>query len=341
MESKYDTYESGSSGGYDNVELRFSLRATVHGVFDRVFGTESQYGQSLGVNMRDVRLDDGCIYYYPSKDRYKIFSWKDVKGLSPVEMYQRDDQDDPHVDLADTIHTDAYSDGNYELVAARVPELVDDGETVVEASSKTRDVTGMDGDAPTFSEWEDLGGERVPFHDTITWHNGSDEYGPTASAKSLLETLTIYGSDAVVDEDDIFNWLPDTSGEDLLRDDLKDRQVEFFIVEKPSQSGYTYNDPIIEDLSTGTRIGPNNRGGDSGNAGTEASSAEQEAKAADDADRSYPEPIADFIQSGRNLNMNRDRANKLLDDLIAGSNPLTQEMVTDNGGRDEIIEQVV
>lgn len=335
MDSKYDSY-SGDSGsnGYDNIELRFTPFTTVNVDVDRVFGSESQFGQSLGVNFENVELEDGALYVDPEKEVYKLFSWKDVAGLSISESLERGKE--PTAADAPEIENKTYvgNDKTYELVAARVPEVTDpDGEVVLEATSRRRDVEVNDDETIDAGDWEDLDGDLVEIGSTITWYNGSEEYGPSASAKSMLETLTTFGSNAVVDENDLYNWVPDTSGENILRDDLKDRRLRFFTVTKESENGYTYHDPIFEDLETGEQVTPNNR--------ETESDAMADAREADSGG-TYPEPVADFVSSGANLNLTRDRAANLLDELLEDEdNSLTEGMLEDSGGRDAIIEEVL
>jgi hypothetical protein len=335
MDSKYDSYSESSGGnGYDNIELRFTPYAAVNLTVDRVFGSESQFGQSLGVNFSDVELEDGALYVDPEKEVYKLFSWKDVAGLSVSESLERGNE--PTADDAPEVETKTYvgNEKTYELVAARVPEVTGpDGDIVLEATSKTRDVTVYDDGTIETDEWEDRGGDLVEVGDTITWYNGSEEYGPSASAKSIAETLTEYGSNAVVDEDDLYNWLPDTSGENIMRSDLEDRRLRFFTVTRESENGFTYHDPIFEDIQTDEQVTPNNR--------ETESDAMQDAREAD-SNGTYPEPVADFVSSGKGLNLTRERAENLLDELLEDSdNSLTEGMLEESGGRDAMIQEVL
>jgi hypothetical protein len=341
--SKYDSY-SGSTQSYDNVELRLTPMATFRGEITRAFGTASEYGQSLGVNFENVRLDDGGLYYYPDGDYYKLFSWEEITGFMPDEHLARGDE--LTADDADEVLTKSYFGEQmaYELVAARVPETeTDDG--TIEASSRGRTLNGVNDGVPDFTDFEDFGGDRLDFRDVVMWFDGTDEYGPSASATSMLETVTRFGSDAVVDSGDIHNWLPDTTGEDILRDDLDGREVELFIVPREGQSGNTYYDPVLLDVSTGERVTANNRsgGGDgSGSGGTGNNESALVAEAREKDAGAFPEPIADFINSGRGLNMDAERANTLLDELIADSdNALTEEMIQDEvGDREALIDRV-
>jgi len=346
MSQKYDSY-GGETQSYDNVEFRFTPKSTVDATLTRAFGTGSEYGQSLGVNFEDVAIEDGGLYYYPDGDYYKLFSWEEITGFMPGDAYERGNT--PTADDADEVLNKTYfGDTNvYELVAARVPEGDD-----WEASSRGRELEGVDDGVPQFSDWTDHDGDTVSFGDNVvSWWDGTEEYGPSTAATSLLENITQYGSGSIVDEDDLYNWLPDTSGDNILRDDLEGREVEFFLVPKEGDSGNVYYDPIVEDKATGERVQPNNRGGGSGNAssssGSESESGESQlvsdAREQDAASRSYPEPLADFISSAGNLEMTPDRANDILDDLVGDqSNGLTEAMIDDEfGGRGALIEQVV
>lgn len=348
MQSHYDNYENGSSGSSDNnPELIFTTYSTVEFNLTSAFGTESEYGQSLGIAFEDTELVDGCLYADVEKEKFKLFSWQESNDMSPAERFDRGEEPSAD-DASDFIRkTYANNDKEYELVAARVQEVTDeDGEVVVEASSKRRDIDFLGDNEADFGEWEDLGGDTVEIGDFVSWYNGTADNGPSTSAKNLAETLTVYGDRAVQDEDDIFNWLNDDSGSDILRDELNGRRVRFFTVTRPGEN-YSYNLPIIEDVETGQRIRPNNYDDDSGsdggtgnsNSGVEESDAVQEAAELDE--QSYPEPIADFISSGRRLELTEERAENLLDEMIADDdNSLTGEMVSDNGGRQQIVNQI-
>lgn len=329
---------------YDDVEVRLSTYTTVEGEMDKVFGTGSGgNGQSLGINWSDVQLTDGALYWQHDGEYFKTFSWEEVAGMTPEEAAERDM--DPSADDADEIVTKTYFGDTYtyELVAARVPESEN-----VDADSKARELLDTEGEHPEFSEWEDLGGDPYTFERDLTmWYSGNQEYGASNSAKVLAETLTNYGNDAVLGEgDNLHEWLIDDSGTDIMRDDLAGRRVEFFIVRREGED-YTYNLPIIEDMDTGKRI----RAPGYGESDTDADEQENpgdgdesdallEAKARDAS--SYPEPLAEFVRSADGLDLTEERANSLLDDMIATDDTgLDEEMVADHGGRDEIIAQVI
>lgn len=337
MDATYDQYESGETQSYDSVELRITPYTTIEVEVDAAFGTDSDYGQSFGVNLTDVTLQDGVVLVNPKGDGdnvYKVFSWKDVYGRSASETLERGDEltadEAPEVETR-TYFGDTYT---YELVAARVPEITDeDGDVVLEASSLYRphEISG-DGSID-FEETQDLGGEPVDLPDAVSWYNGNSDYGPSTTASVMARTLSEMGEDVIADDEDLFGWLADTSGDNLLRADLEDRRVQIFQVRRDGDE-YSYNLPIIVDVKTGEQIQPSERG-DSGNDDSGLESA-READAG-----SQPEPIAEFISSGRNLNLNEKRANGLLDELVGDTDsPLTGEMVDDFGGREALVEQV-
>jgi hypothetical protein len=338
----YDSYDDGSAeSSDDNTEVRFTPYTTIEAVIGGAYGSDSQYGQSLGVAFDDVELTDGALYADVDKGRYKLFSWQRAADMTPTERLERGDE--PSVDDAPDFMRKTYfgNDKEYELVAARVPELTDDdGSVLVEASSKTRSVS-FTTDGADFGEWEYLDGDKPELPNLITWEDGTDENGATVTAQTIAETITSLGDDAVVDADDVYNWLADTSTDNILRDDLEGRRIRFFIVQRDGDD-YTYNLPIIEDVATGERIQPNNRddGSDTGN--SDSGTAQSVEDVAEQDAGTYPEPIADFISSGRNLELTEQRANTLLDQMVEDSdNSITMDMVNENGGRDEIIGQVV
>lgn len=356
--SRYQQYGGSSSGGSnsgdsdDEKTLKFRPHAAVRGTFDRVFGTSSQYGQSLGAVMTDVSLLDGALYLDPEKGKYKLFSWSDVSGMDPLERLERGQE--PTADDAPEVETRSYPTGEkrYELVAARVEPIEDDGDVVVAADSKERNITS-DGDTLDIGDWQDRNGEPVGIGDTLTWWDGSDEYGPSSASQQMVELVTQYGEDGVIDAGNIDNWLPDDSGGNILRDDLEGRDVEFFLDVKTSDNGRNYHVPVLVDASTGAKITPNNVGGGSGNSnprseqsgdtGSDESSEPDAIEMARELDASdQPEPVADFIRSGESLTLTEDRADALLTELLEDpSNAMTEEMVEEAGGHDTLVQRVV
>ena len=348
--TKYDSYGNDGGDSYDNEEVKFTTHASIVGTLNRVFGVDTPYGQSLGVSFENAKLTDGVVGYDTEKDKYKIFSWEEATGLSPMDRLDRGDT--PTADDADDIIQKTYvgNSKTYDVIAARVEGFETEDGTTVESTSRKRDVTVENGSVNA-GEWEDLGGDPVPLFNTVTWFNGSEDYGPSATSNRLAKLLTSLGDDMVTDEDNIYDWLADVSGENLLRDDLEGRVVEFFKIPRESDNGYTYHVPIVIDASTGEEVQPNNRGdtGNESSGSTSASSttandsADSEAGNTSAAPESFPEPVADYIRTVTNIaDMDADRAGKLLDELIADpDNAMTQEHLDDSGGRDVVIQEVV
>lgn len=342
MQSQYDQYESGGDGYEETPELIITTYSTVTAEVSRAFGTESEWGQSFGVNWSDVVIEDGLLYADPEKEKYKLFSWQDANDLSPAERYDHDG-DDPTVDDAPDVLRKSYfnTDKTYELVAARQPELTDDdGNVVLEAESKERDLE-FDGDGGVETgDYEYLDGDTIEAGDFTTWYSANDDNVPVSSTV-VADTLSEYGDNTTNDTDDAFDWLTDTTGDNILREDLEGRRIRYFVVVRPGEN-FNYNLPIIQDAETEAQIQPDNRAGGTGNSdsGVEESDAVQKAAELDEG--SYPEPIADFLSSGERLDLTEDRARNLLTDLIQDDeNSLTSEMVTDYGGREVLVNQVI
>lgn len=332
--SRYSDYESGGSTSNERAddELIVTPYAEVEAEITSVFGTQSEYGQSLATVFNDVELIDGCLYYDPEKQKFKLFSWKSSNDMEPAERYEREGSASAE-DASEFIRKTYFgNDKDYELIAARVPEIVDDdGEVLVESSSRTRSVDTETGE---YAEWQDLGGDPVPVRDVISWFDGNSEAGASTTARVLAQTLTEYGDLAVEDEDDIDNWLHDTTAENVMRDDLEGQRVRFFVVRREGDE-YTYSLPIVESADSGVQYQPDNRIG-------ESEQAQEAAEQDDTTSGEYPEPIDDFVTDAGNLSMDEGRAEKLLTDLIEDDDsPLTQAMVEDHGGFDSIINEVV
>jgi hypothetical protein len=296
--------DSGSSPDQKDKNIKMTPNAAIEGDLVKVFGNENQWGQSLGLSWENVELVDGCLYYDPEKNKYKVFPWKDVVGISPEEA------DDLTADQANEYLVKNYgsTEKRYELVEAVVP-----------------------GDDPV-----DIG-------NAVMWYSGSEEYGPKSASKTLAKILTEAGHDMVIDEEDctasdyIKGWLSDVSAQNVLRPDLQGRRFGFFEIRKQSnETEYKYQHPIVVDTQTGSKVSMNNATDDT--QGTlDDESGENEAAEAD-----VPEPIADFISTCDSLGFTEpDRAAQLLGDLIEDEgNDLTADMVDGFGGEDAVIGEV-
>lgn len=273
----YDSYDSGgsgSSGGSFDVDP--SLKVTPYTMIemesDRVFGVSTPYGHSLGINLDDVEIIDGALYIDMAADddedvTLKLFSWKEATGYSVDEALDRGEE--PSAEDAPNVLPKTYGDTQktYELVGARVMEETDDdGNVILESSSRVRDYNVSDAGEVTFGDFDDLGGEPFNIGGAVMWYGASD-YGPTATSQRLASMMTRFGSEAVVTEDGI-NWLRDTSGDNIIRDDLQGRRLRLIVVRRQSSEAEdrAWNLPILEDVKTGERVTYDNTSeGDSGN----------------------------------------------------------------------------
>jgi hypothetical protein len=311
-----DDSNSGSSGngGQPSKNLTMVPHAAIEGDLVKVFGNENQFGQSLGVSWENVELVDGCLYYDAEKNKHKVFSWKDVVGISP------ENADDLSAEDANQYLMKTYgtTEKRYELVEAVVPEQ----------------------------------DEPVEIGDAIMWYSGSDEHGPKSAAKTLAKILTQPGRDMVIPEEEsqadsyIKGWLSDTSADNVLRSDLQDRRFAFFEVKKQSnQSDRQYHHPIVVDTETGAQATVQNAtqstsgtlDGDSGNEGGENDDADDDGGIVE-----VPEPINDFISTCESLGFSdRARAETLLTDLVADEgNDLTADMIDTFGGEGAVLDEV-
>ena len=331
---------SGSSdNGAEDKNLTLTPFAEIEGKLVKVFGNDNRFGQSLGISWEDVKLVDGCLYHDPDKDNYKVFSWKSVIGMMPGEGdFSSDDANDF---LMKTYGT---TEKRYELVTAVHP----------------------DEDEP-----ESIG-------NALMWYSGSQKYGPKSASKTLSKILTQMGRDMMVEEDDwydslsaaeqaradlpdddddflswITGWLADTSGDNCLRSDLQGRRFNFFEVKKPSNnSDRHYHHPIVEDSETEIQVTVDNTAGGSETQGTLAGDeGGEKAKATDggaaaavpeaQSEEGIPEPVNDFVSSVAQFSdFTRERAETLLEDFITDDGlPLTQDLVDDFGGKDEVLAE--
>jgi hypothetical protein len=214
---------SGSSGGYTDPDMTLIMttHAAIEGVVKKVFGSANKRGQVLGVSWEDVTLVDGCLYHDPDKDNHKVFSWKEVVGISP------DEADDLSADDANQYLVKNYGgkEKRYELVEAVVP--------------------GVD--------------EPVSLGTAIMWLGGQKR--PKPESARVAKVLTKLGPNATVgEEEDINNWLVNTNAsENQLRSDLEGRRLAYFKVPRQSQeTGRTYHYPVVVDAKTGAQIQEDN-----------------------------------------------------------------------------------
>jgi hypothetical protein len=302
--------DSDSDSGSDTMNLTMVPHAAIEADIVKVFGNENAFGQSLGVRLDNIELVDGCLYYDSDKNKYKVFPWKDVVGISPEENpdLTADDANDY------LVKNYATTEKRYELVEAVVPEKDD----------------------------------AVEIGDAVLWYSGSQDNGPKAAARTLTKIFA--GREMVIEledypgskEDWINGWLSDTSADNCLRDDLQDRRVAFFEVKKDSnQSDRQYHHPVIVDTQTGKQVIVQNAT-DTTSQPENTESSEPEPSEPEPAPDTMPAPVEDFVSTCNDLGFtDRERARQLLTDLVADEgNDLTANVVSSFGGEDAILDEI-
>ncbi len=310
-----NTNTSGSSDddSYDrDLVLKWKPNATFRGVLDSVHAGDNNWGQSLGIKFTDGKLVDGVLMERLDDGgnpdgTLKLFPWESM----PVIL-----SDDLTADDAPEVYTEEIV-GNtyrYQLRAARLEETED----------------------PT---------EPVPFGDFIMWESGGK--APSAAAKIFAQTLTTLGRDAIVDRDDINNWLDVNNVE--LRDDLIGREVDVFKVTKKGDQ-YEFHSPIILDVATGSQVKIDNSAGQSNAAaptattdgGSTSAAVPAETDSTETDTASMPDPVSDFVEFCRDFGLTDDA--QILDNLnemaAEDGNSLTTSMV-EQVGEDEIVAAIL
>jgi hypothetical protein len=353
----------------DDLKIKLEPHAVIEGDLVEVFGNENHFGQSLAVKMENTVLVDGCLYEDTASGNFKVFSWKDVAGRQPDADFA------PAAADANEFVTKNYfgKDHTYRLVAARRQAI----ETAPEIPADLREAAA-DGDAEAVEEIERLLEEFEPevLHEAdpaepvvmgegnvIMWYSGNPETGPKSASKTLAQTLTVAGKQAVIRDaegevnPDVTNWLADVSHDNLLREDLQGRRVALFEVRKESnrkteEGEYrTYNHAVVVDAATGENVYP--LSADEGEGDVEAvaavtdggSASASKARVSDlppkSSDDTHP-AIAEFVEScgilGYESGSDEGRAEMLLRELIAdGGNDLTQAIVDEAGGVEAVV----
>jgi hypothetical protein len=318
MSNKYAQYgdsstsSSNNSDGDDDYDDDYAFKwqpnATFRANLKNVFGTSSQYGQSLGVKWSDVRIQDGVLMRRVDDDgnpdgTLKLFAW----GSMPIVG-------DPEPGDAPEVHTESmFGDTyTYELVGARIEGADNPGELV-----------GVENDA-------------------VMWEDGSPESGPAATSKSLAQLLTKAGSTVINDDSDIHNWLNINNCD--IRPDIEGREFDVFKVVKDGNE-YEFHSPVVIDVETEQQVLVNNRVTDdastSDSSDSENTQSETNTDAGDVEISSFPEPVRDFVEFCVDFNLSdteqiRDNMSDMAQD---NDNELTENMVQ-TVGADNIVSAI-
>lgn len=327
MNSKYSSFQTDSpstsssdnSSGDDyerDLTLKWKPNATFRGALNGCFGSDNQWGQSLGIKFDDGKLVDGVLMERLGNDgqpdgTLKLFPWESM----PVIL-----NDELSADDAPEVFTEEFGSRTYryQLKAARV-----EGD----------EESGIPADPA----------EPIEFGTFMMWESGGEK--PSSTAKTMAQTLTSMGRDVIVDREDGNNWLDVNSVE--AREDLIGRELDVFKVIKQGPN-HQFHTPIVIDVKTGAQV----KIADGFVADSEPEEEEEskpEPEAADDANEApamtsggMPEPMADFVEFCRDFGLTDEdqiltNLNEMADEA---DNSLTSEMV-DSVGTDAILAAIV
>jgi len=320
MNAKYGSYGDGDSandnssdyGDEEQLAFKWNTNATFRGVFDSVFGADTQYGQTLGLKFRDATVVDGVLMARLGDDggrdgTVKLLPWSSM----PVRL----DEDLAAADAPEIFTEDILGNTyRYELLAARVEEANDPAEPV------------------------EIGA------DIVLWEGGGKK--PSATAKMMAQIFTQAGPDVIVDREDINNWL--TVSNIDARPELLDREFDVFKVEKEGDK-HSFHSPIVVDTKTEEQVKVSQRAEDStdDSSGSESQASDSSGNGAGDDDApvgggEMAGPVVDFIEFCTDFGL--DDESQILDNLndMAGdsSNDLTTGMV-DNAGEEQILDKIL
>lgn len=281
----YDSHAE-DFGGNDDLTLTTMPYAAIDGDLASLREGNSDFGQSIGERYENTVLVDGALYQRKdAEDKVKLISWDDLgfdpeeEEFKPAEFKRRNE----------TYGGNTY---NYTLVAARIDETDkvwlsedEDGEPALETDDDNQPMIGS----------------------VIIWNGGSSENGPNSTAKTTARTLTDLGRAAVIDEDDVYDWL---DSDYSIRPALDGKRIRRFKVEREGEK-YNFYTPVFIDVATGNRIGISNdeeasasdsNGGetekatDGGSEGATKDAMEQAAEQATSDDSDFPAAIEDCIE---------------------------------------------
>jgi hypothetical protein len=323
----YDNH-AGDFSGNDDLKLTMMPYAAIDGDFEGIREGNSDFGQSIAERYENAALVDGALYQRDDDEsKVKMFSWES-QGFDPSE------EEFKPAEFKRKNETHGSNTYNFTLIAARIDET---GEVWLAEGENGEPVM-------------DLNDQEYPvLGNVIIWNGGSKENGPSSTSKTAARTLTTLGREAVVDEDDIFNWF-DSSSE--ARDALVGKRLRRFKIEREGEK-FNFYTPVYLDVATENRIGiPNDTeeaastsSGDSGQeAATDGGASKQAmAEAAKEAGASsdFPDAIDDCIDYCVEQDIT-DKEDVMGTFQVMANNPessISIEMMEDVG-EDSIIEEI-
>ena len=343
MSPRYEQYESDgvesndsndNSDSYDDDPQAFQIApySTIEGVPQRLFGTDSPYGETSAVVWDDVELIDGAVYENDANGKWRLFSWQDVAGR-PVSSFLEDGNDFT-ADRAQQYMRQTYgsNDIEYSLVMARVPEQVtESGEVIQEPTAVAVDDGSM----------VEINPESVSLPEIIIWQSANGD-APSAGDRTTVKYMAEQGHDIVQEDYGDGEWLTDTSGNDFLRDDLRGRRLQYFLVKKQSNaSQYMFTHPVLWDVELEQEVRIKNSQSPDGDGEASGADGASESSASPSENGSTPAPLGRFYTQAAGLELDESGAFRLLEDMVEGENGLTQEMVDNNGGEQAVVNEVL
>jgi len=217
---------SGSSSSNEDVKLSTMPYSAIEAEFDGLREGNSDFGQSLGERYENTTVVDGALFRREDDhEKFKLYSWKSLgfdaeeEELKPQQFVRK---------------TENYAGNTYEytMVAATVDE------TGTVWTNENTDMEVNENGLPQIGN-------------AVIWNGGSTETGPNSTAKTAARTLSDLGRNAVVSEDDVFNWFNSSA---QARSQLEGRRMRRFKVEREGDT-YNFYTPIFIDAATGDRIG--------------------------------------------------------------------------------------
>ena len=277
---RYNNYSgsgTGSSNGgdFDDITLKLQKFSAISVVGNRVNAFDSQYGDTFIVGFDDVKVLDGIVFQRDDKpDTWKVFS--------PGKFFEVD----PETGLV------LNKDGN-EMTAEEIlehPRVLGFSETFggtdyfytpVGVAVEAADDIATNSDL----EVETDGSSIVVGEVSMLLKNKS-------WVRTLAKLITEQGNDIIADDGgsredgnpkyEPHGWL--TTMEPSLRDGLKGREMELFIIEESLEGNdgdVTYSTPILLDSKTGERITIDKHVGDEADDSPAAEAEADTAKATD------------------------------------------------------------
>lgn len=294
----------GDSSGEQNESLKLEPPCMVRAELESVFSSKSQYGQSLGVNLKNVHLVDGILGQDTDSENLKVLSWGAETSIPRLT------EDSSTDDLGDYVVRN-YVGNQYEY-------------DVLESRLEGDEEVGYDDDPEDeidLTEYSPSG--------NFVFFSGATENGPKSASKTLSKILATQGRDVVLDEDSQDEWLDEDVA---LREDLVGREVILAMTKNESdETGRTFHHPYVLDGDTRAPIFVDNASDEDEEDDTEDRSDDEE-----ESGDELPDDLQSFYDTCRELSINQeDAVEGLLDDMLEDDD-VSQESV-DEYGREEII----